>query len=77
MSNCEVGIIKPYAENLLFTSIKCRYCKARFEQLNYRQYYCNNEECKRLRRRIQQRAYRQHRKGLTGTPPQLKQELSQ
>ena len=62
MSDCVATIHKVFVENLQF--IRCRRCKERFEQPHYRQYYCQNVDCKRVRRTEQQIAYRRKKAGI-------------
>ncbi len=61
MSNCEADIIKSYADSQLLL-LRCPKCKERFSPLNYRQRYCQNYLCRKVRRLAQETAYDRRRR---------------
>jgi hypothetical protein len=54
---------KDYADSLQFP--KCPICGRHYEQLSYRQRYCQDILCIRIRRNLLQVAYRQKKKEAT------------
>lgn len=59
------SVNKSYSESslLLLPSRRCPGCKQHFEQLNYRQRFCQDERCRKDRRLVIQRAYDLRRRG--------------